>query len=46
MIPENNDKKYESFNDWYKEIKHLVWPFIIMVLIMILSFFLVKYFLP
>lgn len=25
--------EYTSINDWYQEIKHLIWPFIIMMVI-------------
>jgi hypothetical protein len=25
--------KYTSLNDWHQEIKHLIWPFVIMMVI-------------
>ncbi|AXP82676.1 hypothetical protein CJ739_3614 [Mariniflexile rhizosphaerae] len=39
----NNEEPYQSLNDWFKEIKHLVYPFIIMVLLGVLFFIYVKY---
>lgn len=37
MIKKKDQKKneYTSINDWYKEIKHLIWPFTIMMVIFI-----------
>ena len=33
---EGEGKPYESFKDWLKEIKHLVWPMILMVVAVII----------
>jgi hypothetical protein len=31
-VPE--EKSYESFEDWYKEIRHLVWPLTLLLILM------------
>ena len=40
---ENDEEPYQSLNDWCKEIKHLVYPLIIMVLLGVLLYIYVKY---
>jgi hypothetical protein len=42
---ENEGEAYRSIKDWYRDIKHLVWPFISMVLLAIAIFACVKHFL-
>jgi hypothetical protein len=41
---EDNHKFYDSIHDWYREIRHLIWPAVIAVGVAIALYTCAKYF--
>lgn len=41
---EGTGKPYESLGDWYRDIRHLVWPFIFMLALGMVIFLYLEFF--
>lgn len=46
MLDEEEGKPYESIEDWKNEIKHLKWPTIVMVFLIIMLTILINIYFP